>query len=177
MPGPSFSNYSIHLGVRVKTGEAIIIKSWRVSQLSYGLPQLEKGKTWLGKIGWKKHSKIELAYSILRIRSLNNRFWFYLNQLNKHGYINYESVRIYNNGIVEQGSKRVDLTVAEKRKLLSFGRVSRFGDRYDPFLVQMSESGFGLFDKKILFETYTDADIIRFILGELAKGRPLRYGS
>lgn len=81
MPGPSFSNYSIHLGIRVKTGETIIIKSWRVSQLSYGLAELEKGKTWLGKIGWEKHSKIELAYSLLRIRSLNNRFQFYLNQL------------------------------------------------------------------------------------------------
>ena len=151
MPGPSLSNYSIHLGIRVKIGETIIIKSWRVSQLSYGLPELEKGKTWLGKIGWEKHSKIELAYRILRIRSLNNRFRFYLNQLNNHRYINYESVKIHNSGIVEQGSKRVDLTIAEKRKLLSFGRSSGFGSRYDPFLVRISESGFGFFDEKIVF--------------------------
>ena len=63
--------------------------------------------------GKKKIEKIEQAYKVLRIRSLNSRLHFYIEQLGlnyidyKHDYMNFGSiVRIYNNGIIKKGNKK-----------------------------------------------------------------------
>ena len=117
----------------------------------------------------KDVEKIEQAYELLRIHSLNGRYHFYLNQLNEHGYIDYKGgssdsiIKIHKNGIVEQGNKRVDLKIAKKNKLL----------RFETYSVVMSERGLGIFDKKISFDAYCDTDILTCILKELADGKSL----
>jgi hypothetical protein len=140
--------------------------------------------------------KIEQAYLVLRRRSVVSRLRFYLGQLKVHGYIQYKHgyddpgrkfqdflywgkidfdsyVKIHSTGIVEKGNKRVDLRVAKRKKLLSFGTRFEYGinEKIDPNEILMSEAGFGRFDKKISFKVCWDSDIVTFIMREMAEGR------
>lgn len=128
-------------------------------------------------------NKITRAYKILRVRSIQSRISFYLEQFKKFGFIDYQSelglgnfgsnIRIHSNGIVEKGGKRMDLKIAGNKKLFQFGssRGVDLMSSFNPYEILIPETGFGFFDRKISFIAYWDFDILSSILTELAQGK------
>ena len=117
------------------------------------------------------------AYNILQKCSADNRANYYINQLVTNGYFDYEygpksylerfdkfnpllnmpsgTIRIYNDGFLENKHNRFDLKIAKSRGLLQFGyrkgaalRVEETG-----YGILISDKGFGYFDSKFAFET------------------------
>ena len=68
-----------------------------------------------------------------------------------------------------------------RKKLILFGtHRESFTGRYqhhNPNETLISETGFGMFDKKISFSAYWDYDVVVFILKELAEGKSFKSGS
>jgi len=96
-------------------------------------------------------------YNILNKITINNRANFYLSKLKNDGHFVYEynssnlrlpqTVKIYENGIVEKGSKKVNLKRARESGILQFGTnlkssewsgMSKF-NHYNPNEIAMSE--------------------------------------
>jgi hypothetical protein len=140
-------------------------------------------------------SNITLAHRILRRRTIENRMSFYLRQFDERGYVEYKSgyddiahkiadmfnfhisdssiVRIYANGIVEQNNRKVDLAIAKRKNLITFGtkRGGLLKNTSNPDEIVASETGLNIINKKIAFSAYWDYDIISYIIEALSTGK------
>jgi hypothetical protein len=129
----------------------------------------------------RKASELGYAFSVLRRRTVESRFRFYSQQFTKQGWIDYNHghtelgspVRIHRNGIIEKGNKKIDLLVAKRKNFLLFGTHREFGltKLHNPHEILVSESGFGIFDKKLSFSAFWDHDVVTFIIQQLANGK------
>lgn len=122
---------------------------------------------------------INKAYTILQKLTLPSRASYYLNRLKEQGYIQYDpSIKVYNNGVVEQRNKKVNLQIAAQKNLIGIGvkGYSIFGRNvsFDPWAIGMSETGIGPFSKRIIFKAYWDFDIMAYIIEKLANGESFK---
>ncbi|MGE4488676.1 MAG: hypothetical protein AB7E95_03920 [Kiritimatiellales bacterium] len=108
------------------------------------------------------------AYNVLQDQTRQYRARYYQHQLEQKGFFDYDrAVRITKAGTIERRGIAVCVSVARDKGLLQIGTEYGFqGDNYkkDPLEVIISESGFGVFQKKIKFHIHYDADIMTSLL-------------
>lgn len=114
--------------------------------------------------------------------TFNNRAHFYLNQLTKNGCFTYEyrtelglksSIKIFSDGYIQKGNKKINLKKARKNGILKFGAEWYWGANYsiNPHEVVISEKKVKYAMQLRTLRIFTDWDsaIIQSIIGQLAE--------
>jgi hypothetical protein len=132
----------------------------------------------------KKYRAALSAASILRNKTYDSRRAYYLGLLKTLGYIEYKfrsslmriptSVRIYREGIVVQGGKRVDLKKARSKGVFFFHTsVQTWTGRYsasNPQEIAMSEKSNPRYVFSLRINALWDYDVIASVINSLSEG-------
>lgn len=123
----------------------------------------------------KRYKHIGEAANIISNATFANRMRKYLERLQNKGSITYSTGRkeitIYANGDIADGKLRFNLAHALERKCLRLSKRTGIGyeGTFNPYEVVVSETGTGMWNKKIKFEIHRDFDVMVTLLRALAQ--------
>ena len=137
-------------------------------------------------LGTKKRvDAIQNSYRYLNHVSYNNRVNYYLNQFKKKGFINYKcgtghmripaTIRIYSDGFIEKGSKKINLRKAKEQGILVFGNhwesYAGWNSSLNPREIAISEKKVNLAIRTLRISADWDTNIIHRIIEILSEGK------
>ena len=133
----------------------------------------------------KKVDAIENSYKYLNHVSYDNRVNYYLNQLKKGGFIDYKcgtgqmhipaTIRIYSDGFIEKGNKKINLRIAKEQGILTFGTnwesYTSLNSSSNPREIAISEKKVKLAIRTLRISADWDTNIIHGIIKILSEGK------
>ncbi|MDU9048544.1 MAG: hypothetical protein Q3M30_06815 [Candidatus Electrothrix sp. Rat3] len=157
-----------HITIQIKTKDHNIIK--------FGIKK--------GMFNKKDFAEAEKAYPVLYKLSFDSRVEYYLNELKTKKYIDYKftsghlylptSVRIYKDGTVEKGNKKVNLIKAKKDGFIIIGTSIDIPLRYqsyNPNEIAISEKPKSRYGFTLRINATWDTEIIKQIITLLSEGK------
>lgn len=133
----------------------------------------------------KKVNAIQDSYKYLNHVSYNNRVNHYLSQLQERGFIDYKcgtgqmripaNIRIYSDGFIEKGSKKINLRKAKEQGILVFGNhwesYTGWDSSLNPREIAISEKKVNLAIRTLRISADWDTNIIHGIIEILSEGK------
>jgi hypothetical protein len=154
------SSLSINLiPARKSSRLSLILNSGRVIELKCNTMIITGGEN------KRMRAASELLCAVTRERRINTL----RSRLLEQGYTNIDKIRLAKDGMISNGSAKVNLKVAAKKNLLWIGttRGGNVNGSENPYEVAASENG-GIFASRISFEVFYDRDIFFPLIRELA---------